>query len=112
MANRKEPPPPESGNSRVATRSTNANKHPGTEAVDALRVKSRRDPKAVQAEKEKKQAAKEVKERDQQAEMAKRKAAEKDLEVYRAQQATNIKGRDDAAARHQTKGILSFSNHR
>lgn len=47
--------------------------------------------------------AKEVKERDQQAEMAKRKAAEKDLEEFRAQQATNIK--DDATARHQTKGI-------
>ena len=52
MANRKEPPP-ESGNSRVTTRSTNANKHPGTEAVDALRIKIRRNPKAVQAEKEK-----------------------------------------------------------
>ena len=102
MANRKEPPP-ESGNSRVTTRSTNANKHPGTEAVDTLRVKIRRDPKAVQAEKEKKRVAKEVKERDQQAEMAKRKAAEKDLEEFRAQQATNIK--DDATARHQTKGI-------
>ena len=109
MANRKEPPP-ESGNSRVTTRSTNANKHPGTEAVDALRVKIRRDPKVVQAEKEKKQAAKEVKEKDQQAEMAKRKAAEKDLEDFRAQQAANIK--DDATARHQTKGILFFSNHR
>ena len=109
MANRKEPPP-ESGNNQVTTQSTNANKHPGTEAVDALHVKICHDPKTVQVEKEKKRVAKEVKERDQQVEMAKRKAAEKDLEEFWAQQATNIK--DDATARHQTKGILLFSNHR
>jgi hypothetical protein len=107
MAPRKEPPrkepPAESGNSRVTTRPTNALKHPGTEAVDALRVKTRRDPQEIQVEKEKKQAAKEKKEREQRAEVAKKKAAQKDLEEFRAQQVTKLKV--DAGPRQQAKGI-------
>lgn len=90
---------------RVTTRATNANKHPGTEAVNALRVQTRRDPQVIQAEKEKKRAVKEAKEKEQRAEAAKKEAAQKDLEEFRARQATNIKA--DAAPRQQTnlKGI-------
>jgi hypothetical protein len=104
MAPRKEPPAKsgESGDGRVTTRPTNANKHPGTEAVATLRVRTRRDPQVVQAEKEKKQAAKETKEKEQRAEVAKKEAAEKDLEEFRTQQATNLKV--DAAPRQQAKG--------
>jgi len=90
MPTRKEPPA-EGDDSRVTTRATNANKHPGTEAANVLRVNKRRDPQVVQAEKEKKQAAKEVREREQRAEVAKKEAAQKDLEEFRAQQATNLK---------------------
>jgi hypothetical protein len=84
-------PPTESGNSRVTTRAANANRHPGAEAVDALRVNIRRDPQVIQAEKLKKQAAKEAKERSQQAEIARKEAAQKDLEEFRARQAANLK---------------------
>lgn len=104
MAPRKEPPV-ESGDSRVTTRPTNANKHPGMEAVAALRVRTRRDPQVVQTEKEKKQATKETKEKEQRAEVAKKEAAQKDLEEFRAQQATNLKV--DAAPR-QAKGKNIF----
>ena len=95
--------PAESGDSRVATRAANANKHPGTEAVDALRVKTRCDPQVIQAEKEKKKVAKEVKERAQQAEVTRKEAAQKDLDEFQAQQATNLKV--DTAPRQQSKGI-------
>ena len=105
MAPQKEPSV-ESSDGWVTTRATNANKHPGTEAVNALRVKTRRDPQVIQVEKEKKKAAKETKEREQQAEVANKEAAQKDLEEFRAQQATNLKV--DAAPRQQAKGILNI----
>jgi hypothetical protein len=98
-----EEPAAETGDRRVTTRSTNANKHPGTEAVNALRVKVRREPQVVQAEKEKKQAAKEMKEKVHRAEVSKREAAQRDLENFQAEQASNLKV--DAAPRQQTKRI-------
>jgi hypothetical protein len=98
-----EDPPVESDNHRVTTRATNVNKHPGTEAVNALRVQTRRDPQVVQAEKEMKRAVKEAKEREQQEGVAKKEAAQKDLEEFRARQVSQIKA--DAAPRQKIKGI-------
>ena len=62
-----------------------------------------RNPQVIQAEKEKKRVAKEVKEREQQAEVAKKEAAQKDLDEFRTQQAANLKV--DVAPWQQTKGI-------
>jgi hypothetical protein len=44
----------ESGGTRVTTRASNANKHPGTEAKKTLQVQNRRDPEVIKADKEKK----------------------------------------------------------
>jgi DNA-directed RNA polymerase alpha subunit len=82
---RKDPPVQ---SERVTTRSTNVDKHPGIDALSALRT--RRDPQVIQAEKEKKRENTEAKDRQKQEEFAKKEVAERDLEEFRAQQASNI----------------------
>ena len=39
----------ESGGTRITTRASNANKHPGTEAKMTLQVQHRRDPDVIKA---------------------------------------------------------------
>lgn len=85
----------ESGGSRVSTQASNANKHPGTEAKKTLQVQTRRDPEVIQAEKDKKKAAKEAKEEARRAEAAQREQAQRNLEVYRAHQASSLEHEDD-----------------
>jgi hypothetical protein len=105
----------ESG-TRVTTRASNANKHPGTEAKKALQVRDRRDPEVIQADKEKKRAAKEAKEEAQQAEAAQRKIAQQNLEVCRARQAASLENEDETPSHEQAKSkstslsILSFND--
>jgi hypothetical protein len=95
-------PPAKTGNSRVATRAANANKHPGIEASKALAVRNRRAPEVIQAEKDRKQANKEAKEQKQQEETARKETAKNKLDEYRARQAAILK--DDEAPRQQAKG--------
>jgi len=78
------------GDMRVATRASNTNKHPGAEAKKALQVKHRREPEVIQAEKERKRAAKEAKEEAQQAEALQREIAQQNLEECRARQAASL----------------------
>jgi hypothetical protein len=95
----KKPPPTqatvESGGSRVSTRASNANKHPGIEAKKTLQVQNRRDPEVIQADKDKKKAAKEAKEEARRAEAAQREQAQQNLEEYRARQASSLEHEDD-----------------
>jgi hypothetical protein len=81
-------PTVESGGSRVTTRASNVDKHPGTEAKKTLQVVNRRAPEVIQADKDKKKAAKEAKEEARQSEAAQREIAQQNLEAYRARQAS------------------------
>jgi hypothetical protein len=90
----KKPPTVESGGSRVTTRASNANKHPGTDAKKALQVQTRRDPEVIQADKDKKIAAKEAKEVARQSEAAQKEIAQRNLEAYRTHQAS-LQDEDD-----------------
>lgn len=105
-------PTVESGGSRVTTRASNANKHPGTDAKKTLQVQNRRDPKVIQADKEKKIAAKEAKEAARQSEVAQREIAERKLETYRAHQALQYE--DDLETfpqqRPEAKGKFTLSS--
>lgn len=92
----------ESGESRVTTRATNANKHPGTEAKKALQVQHRRDPEVIKADKERKKEAKEAKEDARRAEAAQREIAEQNLELYRARQAASLE-HDVSSPQQQSK---------
>jgi len=105
----KKQPIVESGGSRVTTRATNANKHPGTEAKKTLQVQNRRDPEVVKADKEKKRAAKEAKEEARQVEAAQRQDAQQNLDEFRARQAAGLEHDDEAFPQQQAKGrsILS-----
>lgn len=103
MAPRKQPSV-QSDSNRVTTRTANANKHPGIEAQNALRVQNRRDPKVVQAEKEKKKADKEAKERARQEEAARKEVTQRNLEEYRARQAADLKKKDEVGPRQRAKG--------
>ena len=85
----------ESGGTRITTRASNANKHPGTEAKMTLQVQHRRDPDVIKAEKEKKKEAKKAKEEARQEEAAQREVAQQNLETYRARQVASLE-RDDA----------------
>jgi hypothetical protein len=86
----KKQPTIESGGTRVTTRASNVNKHPGTDAKKTLQVQSRRDPNVVQAEKEQKRAAKDAKENARQAEDSQREMAQRNLEERRARQAAHL----------------------
>jgi hypothetical protein len=109
MAPREEPPA-KSADSRVTTRSTNANRHPGTEAVDALRVKTRRDPKVIQAEKEKKQAAREEKERQQQVENTRKETSQKNLDEFRVRQLEEAQTEKTETSRSRKRNVSSIAN--
>ena len=82
----------ESGGTRITTRASNANKHPGTESKMTLQVQHRRDPDVIKAEKEKKKGSKESK---RQEEAAQREVTQQNLETYRACQVASLE-RDDA----------------
>ena len=99
----------ESGGSRVTTRASNANKHPGTEAKLALQVLHRRDPEVIQAEKDKKKEVSEAKKEARQREAAQKETAQRNLEDYRAQQAASLE-HDNATFPQQqaNKGIFFF----
>jgi hypothetical protein len=102
----------ESGGSRITTRASNVNKHPGTEAKMALQVQHRRAPDVIKAEKDKKRATKEAKEEARQAEAAQKEVAQRNLEAYRAHQAALE--RDDATFPQQPakKGTsIPFFHH-
>lgn len=103
MPPKKQPTQPtdESGGTRVTTRASNANKHPGTEAKKTLQVHSRRDPEVIQADKEKKKAAKNAKDEARQAEIAQRETAKRNLEASRARQAATIEQEDNTFPRQQ-----------
>lgn len=107
----KKQPTDESGGppSRVATRASNANKHPGTEAKKTLQVQSRRDPEVIKADKERKKAAKEAKEEARQAENSQREIAERNLEVSRARQAAILEHEDNMFPQQQPKGKSTLS---
>lgn len=91
----KKQPTVESGGSRVTTRASNVNKHPGTEAKKTLQVQVRRDPEVIQADKDKKKAAKEAKEEARQLEAAQKEVAQQNLDAYRAHQAS-LENEDDS----------------
>ena len=98
----------ESGGSRVTTRATNVNKHPGTDAKKTLQVHQCRDLEVIRAEKEMKKEAKEAKEESCKIEVAQREVAQQKLEEYRAQQAASIE-RDDAMQPASAKGKSTLS---
>lgn len=101
-------PTVESGGTRVTTRASNANKHPGTEAKKALQVQNRRDPEVIQADKEKKKATKEAKEEVRRAEAAQRELAQRNLEECRARQAASLEHEDEAESKSTLSSILQF----
>ena len=91
---------------RVQTRSTNANKHPGMEAQAVLRVgKPRRAPEVIQQEKDEKRSKKEAKSREKVEEKVRQEALERELEEYRAQQEVDIEKEGATIPRHQSKSM-------
>ena len=104
----KKQPTIESGGTRVSTRSTNANKHPGTEAKETLRVQ--RDPEIIRAEKERRKAAKDAKEEARHADAAQREVAQKNLDEWRARQAASLEDDNETFPERQTKSKYSFVN--
>jgi phage protein D len=108
----KKQPTIESGGSRVTTRASNANKHPGTEAKKTLQVQNRRDPEVVKADKEKKKAAKEAKEEARLADAAQKEIAQQNLEACRARQAANLEHDDETFPQQleQAKGESTLSS--
>lgn len=102
-------------NTRVQTRRTNVDKHPGKDAQDALRVsKPRRDPNVIQEEKDQKKDKREGKLREQLEEKARQEAFEKELEEYRAQQLVDLEKESAKFPRRQSKSksqiMSSFHN--
>lgn len=93
----------ENAGSRVTTRPSNANKHPGTEAKMTLQARRRRDPEVIKAEKERKKEAKEAKEEARQMEAAQKETAQQNLENYRAHQADNLEHDDAMFPQEQAK---------
>jgi hypothetical protein len=90
---------------RVQTRSTNVNRHPGSEAQEVLRTrKPRRAPEVIQREKDEQKAKKEAKSREKLEEKARQEALEHELEQYRAQQEVDIAMADATFPRHQSRG--------
>lgn len=91
---------------RVQTRRTNVDKHPGTEAQAALRVcKPRRAPEVIQQEKDDHRSKREAKSRERQEEKVRQEALEQELEHYRAQQEVEIEKEDATIPRHQSKSM-------
>lgn len=89
---------------RVQTRSTNVNKHPGSEAQAVLRVsKPRRAPEVVQQEKDQKIAKKEAKSREKLEEKVRQEALDTELEHYRAQQEVDMEKESATIPRHQSR---------
>lgn len=89
---------------RVKTRSTNVNKHPGKEAQDVLRVsKPRRDPEVIRKENDAKKAKKEAKTREKEEEKIRKEALDVELEQYRARQEVDMKEEIAKFPRHQPK---------
>jgi hypothetical protein len=80
---------------RMQTRATNSNKHPGAVVQAASRV--HRDPTVVQKEKDARKARKEAKEQQ----VAQEEAAETALEVYRSQQRTKARNDEKVFPRQQ-----------
>jgi hypothetical protein len=112
----KKKPTDQNGGTRVTTRASNANKHPGTEAKKTLQVHNRREPEVIQAEKEQKKAAKEAKEEARQAEASQREVAQRNLEECRARQAASLEHEDEIFSKRveveqQAKGKSTFFPH-
>lgn len=101
----------ESGGTRVTTRASNANKHPGTDAKKTLQVQSRRDPKVIEAEKEEKRAAKDAREKARQAEASQRETAQRNLDDCRARQAANLEHEEEEFSPQSkyTNNSISFN---
>jgi hypothetical protein len=95
-------PTVESGGTRVTTRASNVDKHPGTEAKKTLQAQ--RDPEVIQAEKEKKRLAKEAKVEAQRVEAAQKEIAQQNLEECRARQATSLEHEEETFSQQRTKG--------
>ena len=85
-------------------------KHPGTKARKALQVQNRRNPEVIQAEKEKRRAAKEAREELRRAEASQKEIAQRNLEECRARQAVRLQHEDEAEG-ESSLSILSFQHH-
>lgn len=85
------------------------NKHPGIDAKKSLQIQNRRDPKVIQAEKERKKAAKEAKEKARQVEASQREVAQRNLEECRARQAASLE-QEDGTYSQQGKSSTSYIN--
>lgn len=103
----KEQPPVQSSVSRVATRASNANKHPGTEAHNVLRVQRRRDPEVIIAEKEMKLMAKEAKERAKLAQAERKDNVQRRAQEYRGRQEAAFEAGEVTARRQQVQGTFA-----
>ena len=110
MPPKKLPTTNESGDTRVVTRASNANKHPGIAAKNTLQVQTRRDPEEIKADKERKKAAKAAKEEAHQAEIAQREMAKQNLEASRARQAATLEEEDNMFPQQQSKGKSALSS--
>jgi hypothetical protein len=95
---------------RVQTRRTNIDKHPGIEAQAVLRVsKPRRAPEVIQQEKDQQRAKKEAKVREKLEEKIRQEALDRELEEYRAQQEADMEKESATFPRHQSKSTSHSS---
>ena len=89
------------------TRAKNATAHPGTDAKKAL--STRRDPEVIEKEKFECNMKKEAKDRQKADEAARKEAAQRRIEEFRAQQAIDLEDEESEFSRQQSKSTYNIT---